>query len=253
VNLRRAVNLCIDRAAMVKAASQTYGVAAVSDIGPGWWGYSQDSGKQTRDVAAGRRLIEASGWTAGPDGIYVKDGGRLAATIYVRTDASDRVRFVDLLGLLARDCGMDLRANQEDFGGALRSIAEWPNTPPGSKDPFDVYFLGWISGLDPVPVQFTTAEVSREEMPNGQNMGGFSNGRIDEIVQQLATTYDLAKRAALYGEYQAIIVDQQPALFAWHYVRLVALRAGLVSLDGPLDLNAMNWSWAPERLVLIGS
>src|SRR5205823_7389843 len=172
--------------------------------------------------------------------IYEKDGRRLAATVFVRTDAPPRLRYVDLLSLLVRDCGMDLRPNQEDFGGALRAIAVWPNVPPGSNEPFDVYFVGWLTGLDPLPVQYTTAEITSRDLPLGQNPGGFSNPRVDQIVQDLLTTYDIDQRAALYREYQAIIADQQPALFAWHAVRLVALAPGLQSTDGPLDLNASH-------------
>jgi ABC-type transport system substrate-binding protein len=82
-------------------------------------------------------------------------------------------------------------------------------------------------------------------------MGGFTNARIDEIVDKLLTTYNIDARAALYREYQAIVADQQPVLFAWHHVRLVALAPGLQSVDGPLDLGATNWSWAPERMVLL--
>lgn len=146
---------------------------------------------------------------------------------------------------------MDLRPNQEDFGGALRSMVVWPNTPPGSNEPFDVYFVAWTSGFDPVPVQYTTAEITRKDAPYGQNVGGFSNARVDQIAQELVGTYDLDRRTALYREYQAIIADQQPALFAWRAVRLVALSPGMTSLDGPLDLGTMNWSWAPERLILV--
>jgi ABC-type transport system substrate-binding protein len=250
VNLRRAINLCIDNQAMARAAD-AIGIPAITDMAAGWWGYNADLKPEVRDVAAARKLLEVSGWRLGPDGIYAKGGRRLSATVYVRTNAPDRVKYVNLLSLFVRECGMDLHPNQEDFGGALRAIGRWPNTPPDSKEPFDLYFLGWISGPDPLPLEFTTREITRKELPDGQNMGGFTNARIDEIVDKLLTTYDIDARAALYREYQAIVADQRPALFAWHRVRLVALTPGLRSVDGPLDLGATNWSWAPERMVLL--
>jgi ABC-type transport system substrate-binding protein len=250
VNLRRAVNLCIDKSAMTRAAAGTAGFPALTDLASGWWGFDANLPAEHRDVAAARKLIESSGWQPGDDGIYRKDGRRLAATVYLRTDAPDRVRFVNLMSLFARDCGMDLKANQEDFGGALATILSWPNTPPGSKEPFDLYLLGWVTGLDPMPLQYTSAEVTRADDPNGINFGGFSNADLDRIVADLDTTYDLDRRADLYRQYQEIVLSEQPALFAYGATRQIVLRPGLARVNGPVDLSAMNWSSAPEQLVL---
>ena len=54
-----------------------------SPIDPISWAYQPDLVRPERDVAAARRKIESSGWTPGDDGIYVRDGRRLATKVYV--------------------------------------------------------------------------------------------------------------------------------------------------------------------------
>lgn len=250
LSLRKAVRLCIDKSAMVKAAAAAGGIPIESDLAPGWWGFEPDLAPPIRDVAKAKALIEASGWRLGADGIYAKGGKRLEATVYVRTDAADRVYFANTLRLLVRECGMALAPNQDDFGGSLGSIFEWPNTGPGTTQPFDLYLLGWSNGVDPIPVQFASANIGSKEHPQGLNAGGFSDPRIDDLIARLTRSYDLAEREALYHEYQALIADKQPALFGWDNGRLVVLAGGLMTVDGPIDIDDMYWAWAPERLML---
>ena len=58
VNLRRALEVCIDKPAIVDAATDGQGVRAYGTLGDGMWAANPDLPKVERDVEAGRRLIE---------------------------------------------------------------------------------------------------------------------------------------------------------------------------------------------------
>ncbi|MEI8334602.1 MAG: ABC transporter substrate-binding protein, partial [Chloroflexota bacterium] len=111
VELRKALQLCVDLPRDVDAATGGAGTPVYGPLMPGTWAYDPSVPQPARDVAAARALIENAGWTTGADGVYAKDGIRLAAVIPVRGDAADRVKMADLIAAQARDCGMDLRAN----------------------------------------------------------------------------------------------------------------------------------------------
>lgn len=250
VRLRQAVNLCLDKPAAVAAATDGQGVAAYADLSPGLWAYDPQLPKPARNVAAAKALIEASGWVLGSDGTYTKAGKRLAATIYVRTDAQYRAKFAGILSGQVRDCGMDLQISQSDFNGGLQGISKWPNHAPGTDQPFDLYLMGWIANWDPLGDAFRSDAITTQAQPVGDNFGGFSDPRVDDLLGRLATTYDVQTRADLFRQYQEILAEQQPALFLDHWRTLEGASKGLRTLDGPLDLN-LPYLWAfPERLVL---
>jgi peptide/nickel transport system substrate-binding protein len=250
LRLRQAVELCLDKPAAVAAATDGLGVPAYADIPPGTWPYDDRIPKPRRDVAAAKALIDTAGWTLGGDGIYAKGGKRLAATIYVRNDAQDRVRFAEILSRQVRQCGMDLRTSQGDFGPDLSAIGGWPNHAPDTDQPFDLYFYAWQAGWDPLSDNFSSAAITTKAEENGDNFGGYSDPRIDDLLARIAGNYDLATRADLFRQYQEILADQQPALFAWFSTREEAAASGLRTLDGPIGLDLPLWYAFPNRLVL---
>ena len=76
----------------------------------------------------------------GQDGIYEKDGTRLAAEIVVRGEVQERVRMVDMMAKDARDCGMDLRVQAGGASGEILDMLErFPHAIPGTDRPFDIY------------------------------------------------------------------------------------------------------------------
>jgi ABC-type transport system substrate-binding protein len=250
VRLRQAMERCFDKPAAVLGATDGQGIPAYAGVTPGTWPYDEALPKPGRDVAAGKALIEAAGWTVGADGIYAKAGTRLAATIYVRIDDTRRVKFAQIIGLQTRECGMDLRPSQSDFGGALSALRTWPNVGPDTDQPFELYAGGEVALFDPASERFLTSQITTQAHPDGFNFGGFSDSRVDALVRQIETTYDLDTRADLSRQYQEILAAQQPVLFGWHDARQVAAAAGLRTVDGPIDLDLPFWNAFPGRLVL---
>ncbi len=230
VDLRRALQLCIDLPRDVDAATGGAGIVVYSPVLPGSWGDDPDLPKPERDVAAAKHLIEASGWTLGPDGVYAKGAVRLAAQIAVRGDAADRVKMVDLIASQARDCGMDLRTLPlEDFWAGSTSPAgglfTYPHHLPGTDTPFDLMVFGGSgSGADPAngPISsyFPSSQITDAEHPENANFGGFSDPAFDRLIADANATYDQADRARLLREAQEELAAQVPAIFLWADDRL---------------------------------
>ncbi len=257
VNLRRALQLCIDLPRDVDAATGGAGIPIYSSVMPGSWADDPDLPKPDRDVAAGKRLIEASGWTLGSDGVFARGKVRLAAEVAVRGDMAERVKMVDLIAAQARDCGMDLRSLPLEglWSGSTSPAADlltYPHHIPGTKTPFDLLLVQYNTGVDPADSLqlYTSSEVSDEEHPYGANMGGFSDPAFDRLLAEAGATYDQAGRASLYRQAQEELAAQLPALFLWNRPVTDAVRPTVATVDGPLDLTLPNWAWQPERLVV---
>jgi ABC-type oligopeptide transport system substrate-binding subunit len=79
---------------------------------------------------------------------------------------------------------------------------------------------------------------------------GFSNPRVDELLDQGIATYDRRERARIYRELQELLAEEHPVLFGWAAGIQEALDARIGLTDGELNLSSRQWFWQLEKLVL---
>ena len=106
------------------------------------------------DQAKAKELIESSGWTLGADGIYEKAGQKLSTVVAVRAERPDRSKWMQLVGDQVRQCGIDLQYKEIDFAAILNMLDVYPHinaAAPETGKPFDAYFGGFSTSLDPDP------------------------------------------------------------------------------------------------------
>jgi peptide/nickel transport system substrate-binding protein len=254
-DLRLALQLCVDLARDVDAATGGLGTPVYGPALPGSWADEPDLPKPARDPAAARRLVEGAGWTRGEDGIYARDGVPLAADILTRADDAQRITMADLIALQARECGMDLRSRPAPRGDlSVPGFFLYPHLLPGTDQPFDLYLGGFSNTADPGPfVWLVSSQVTDAEHPDGFNIGGFADPVVDRLVEAAMATYDQAERARLYRDAQREVAAQVPLVFLWADTSFDAMRAAVTTVDGPLDLEAPNWTWRLERMVVLES
>jgi len=249
-NLRAALELCIDKRATVDAATQGTGEPVYSYVPPVSWAYNGDLAQPSRDVTQARGLIEASGWSEGEDGVYERDGERLATEIFVTAEETQRLEFMELIAEQARDCGFELTIVPADRDTVLVPAGTYPHVPGGRDEPFDAHFVGWGMGFDPHEPLFHSSRTSSEERPRDINFMGFQNEQVDDLLDAGLTTYAERDRARIYQELQEIIAEEKPVLFAWSPRGHVALDARLGYTEGEINLGSPQWFWQPEKLVL---
>jgi ABC-type transport system substrate-binding protein len=251
--LRKALQLCIDLPRAVDAATAGNGTPIYAGVPPDSWAYDPDLPKPDRDVAAAKRLIEGAGWQLGADGIYAKDGVRLAAPILVRAIASHRIKMADLIAAEARDCGMDLASlplGEDVYFPAL----QYPLYIPGTQTPWDLFLYGVAYGLpDPGGLDgFTSSHISSAKNPDDYNSAGFSDPLVDRLAAAEISTYDQAERASLIRQAQEEIAAQLPYLFLWTDTTYDAVRSAVTTVDGPLDLTVPMW-WEQLSRMVVGA
>lgn len=250
-NLRAALEYCIDKPATVDAATGGDGTPIYSPIEPVSWAYRDDLPRVERDIDAARQLIEASGWQMGADGVYERDGRRLATDVFVSDFDAPRVRFMDLVAEQAADCGIELHVVPADVATVLEPLNSYPHVPGGYDEPFDAVFLGWVHGWDPSDILFDSRFVSSEEQPDGPNVMGYANPRVDELLDEGIATYDQRERARIYREYQTILAEDRPVLFAWAYRLRDAITTRMRMADGgQINPDSGFWWWRLEQLVV---
>lgn len=249
-DLRTAVELCIDKAATVDAATRGSGDPIKSPIIPVSWAYDPNIPDVERDVDEARRLIEGAGWSEGPDGIYVRDGRRLATQVFVADDQEARVSFMDRVAEQVRDCGIEFTVEPAGRASVLGPLTRFPHTHPDSDEPFEAVFVGWGHTYDPDDRTWHSSSITSAEQPDMNNLMGLANDRIDELLEAGVATYDRRERTAIYHELQEVFAEERPLLFAWGSRTFEVVSPRLALTDGELNFTSRQWPWQLEKLVL---
>src|SRR5699024_9013852 len=112
--------------------------------------------------------------------------------------AADNVRRQDALVLVQNS------VEQEDlFTIDDKSSGDWGSELSDSSI-YDASMFGWQSTSTAV-----TESASNFSTGGGNNFGGFSNDRVDELYNELQTETDPARQFALLGEVESMLVGQR--------------------------------------------
>lgn len=189
-NVRRALQLAIDREALSTAVTGPQQAAGTSPLEPSNLGYQdQTDGQLIHDPDEARRLLEASGWTVGADGIREKDGTRLTLVV---TSFPTSKTLLELVKDQAKEVGIELDLQPSDNWG--------PDWRAGSFDLLVVY------QTDPDPDILRSLFWS--ESPNTLRQGApAENAELDELLVAQLSEPDVEQRAELVAEAQRIIVE----------------------------------------------
>jgi ABC-type transport system substrate-binding protein len=245
-NLRQAFTMCIDHDKTVAAATDNLGMPIQAEVPPASWAYNPDVPKYTLDVPGAKKLIEASGWTLGSDGVYAKAGKRLSSTLYVRAGKPQRIAFAQLAKDQLKQCGIEVNVKESDFQAVLMPLIQYPNN-------FDTYLGGWSVTTDPDDSSiFASNQCPTKETPDAFNLVCYNSPQADALFTQGQQTFDQNARKQIYYQLQVMLHNDAPYYFLWadklhrgYSKRVSAQSPETIDYTSPLDYwNMDNWTVA---------
>lgn len=200
--VRRAIDLAIDRDDLVTAAQA--GVPATGAFAEAY--PFAAPGPLPHDPAEAAALLDAAGWTPGPDGVRSRDGERLELALYAYPQRPDLVTFQPVV-----------RAALAEIGVAVTTqVTESPSEVAASGD-FDLFL--WAQHTAPAgdPGLFLSLFF---ETGAARNYTGWSNPDYDALIARLRAEGDPAARVDLALRAQEMIAAAAPVSFLvtpeWH-------------------------------------
>jgi peptide/nickel transport system substrate-binding protein len=142
IAIRRAVNVAIDRQALVDGILEGYGTPAYTvNDGLPWW--NEETVIDDGDAEAARRILAEGGWTdQDGDGIVDKDGLKASFTLLYPAGDVTRQSLALTVADMVRPVGIDIRVEGKSWD-ELRKLMHahavlfgW-----GSHDPLEMYYL----------------------------------------------------------------------------------------------------------------
>jgi peptide/nickel transport system substrate-binding protein len=209
VRVRRAFELSLDREAINRVVFRgKYQPACgpISKSSP----YSSDAAQQctAHDPAAAKQLLADAGLTT-PVRVNL-----------VVANTPDGRRLGEAIQAQAREGGFDVQLQPTEFTAALDA------TDAGKYQMFQV---GWSGRVDP-DGNITTFLNTQ----GAQNIAGYSNPQVDQLIAQARATNDEARRRDLYGQLITKTHEDLPIIYLYRVVNLtgVSAKVGGVKLYG---------------------
>ena len=178
------LSYAIDRQPIIDSVLMGYGQIAYSSLQAGPY-LNPGIEKYDYNPTKAKEQLEQAGWETGADGIYEKNGIRLAFAI--NCGEGDQVR-IDM----AKICAQQLREIGADVTVAVNAQTDWANQ--------EAYLIGWGSPFDPDDHTYKVFGTQK-----GSNFSAYSNGEVDRLLTEARETDDDAKRKAFYNEFQEVL------------------------------------------------
>jgi peptide/nickel transport system substrate-binding protein len=187
--VRQALDLAIDREALVKAVFNNEYIAGNQWVAPGTPYYNAKLPVRTRDLAKAKQLLRDAGQP------------NLAFTLIVPPER-DRQEVAQLIQGMLGEAGVTMTIQTQENVTMLTA---------GRKGDFEAYFTFWSGRPDPDGNVF-----SMNSCKGAQNDGHYCNEQLDALLRNARHVSDPSERKKLYDQATEILVRDMPRLYLWH-------------------------------------
>lgn len=230
VNVRRAINLAIDREAMIENVLNGYGSPAYSVCDKMPW--YNDAAQVSHDPQKAARLLDGAGWQAGADGIREKDGVRASFTLmYPASDSVRQALAADTANQL-REVGIDVTIEGVGWDDAYdRAQSEPLMWGWGAHTPMELYNI----------YHTAPGSVNAEYSP-------YANASVDRYMDEalesssLEDSYELWKKAQWDGVSGITQDGDIPWIWLVNIDHLYWSKSGLQVAEQKLHPHGHGWS-----------
>ena len=213
VRVRRAVNLAVDKHALVSNVLQHTASVAAGPIAEAFGAAAGDVEPYPYDPHLARQLLTQAGLDEGASlTLAVPTGGAgMLAPVQMATAIQ-----ADLAGV-----GLEVNIQTFEWNSYLTRVNE-------GLDDIDMAAMAWMTN-DPDTLPFLALRTNAHP-PAGFNSGWYSNQQVDRLLARARATSTRDERAALYATVQRIVHDDAPWLFVASWKQNIVSRKGLSGL-----------------------
>ena len=205
-NVRTALDMSVDRNAIVKAVLSGYGVPIDGPLPTGFPGAdTQPAGGA--DISGAQALLEKNGWKKNAAGIYEKKTGKitqdLAFDIYT-ADTPDLKQAAQLVQKSWLAMGAQVTVKVFEPSDLYQNVIRTRK--------YDALLFGELIGKDRDLYAFWHS--SQRNAP-GLNVALYANSAADKLLESIRATGDDATRNAQYAQFEKMIQTDVPAVFLY--------------------------------------
>ena len=215
--LRQAFDAAIDRQALVEVVFNGMYSPTAQALPAASPYYVASVPAPPRDLARAKALIKQAG-VATP------------VTVQINVpNTSENAQVAEVIQAMVKEAGFDLKINLIEFAASLQA---------GTRGEFEAWLIGWSGRADPDGNLYTFVHTG-----SGQNDGHYSNPAVDQALDAARASNDPAVRRAQYETVVKQLREDEPLIYLYAPVNIVAHAARLTGYrpvpDGMIRLPGM--------------
>lgn len=229
VKVRKALSLSVNRDEIISTLFSKNYPKATSILSSAAIGYVPQTDKLEYDPEKAKALLDEAGFKVGADGVREKDGQKLVLTSYASLPQPQSQAVLQLIAQQWGKIGVTLNVLAGDAGTKIVDELDPLKTPVA---------VAMVGRADPdvVKSQYypTLRNVLLQKGGTSDKVKGFSDEKLNAILDEIASQPNREKRLKAVGEAQAYVLDQayavpifeEPQAFAGApYVKGIAFEA----------------------------
>lgn len=217
--VRRALNQAVDVQKIIAQVLFGAGRRARGPVPPGLRRWDALPERYPYDPAAARALLAEAGY---PDGF--------AMEIWQRENPEAGRILESVQGYLAA-VGVSAKLVTREWSAFKEAI---------DRGTADAFYIDWLADY-PDPENFLVPLFHSSNIGGGGNRTGFSDARVDSLLDAAAAAPDDARRWAAYRDAERIVYEQAPWLFLWFPERYEMVAPRLRGYEIPLLFNGQRY------------
>ncbi len=208
LRVRQAIASAIDRRRIVDSFLRGTARVAGGMLAPENWAYERDVPDYPYDPGRARRLLDAAGFPARPDGT------RGLSFVYKTT--AEGARLGELIQAMLAEVGIGLKIRTNEWATFYADV---------QRGNFDLTSLEWVGIND--PHHYYVVFDSKMTPPRGLNRGYYANPEMDRLVEAGDTALEEPARRKIYSAVQKLAAADLPYLSLWWQDNVVVMRRAL--------------------------
>lgn len=228
--VREAIDLAIDREAMVQIVLEGLGKPANQMMPPGFFGSNADIPVPTTDVAAAKSLLAEAGYENG-----------FQIDLYCTSDR--------LPGDAAICQGLGQMLSQAGIKTNVNAISKTVYFPAQGRLEYSVFMNGW--GTLTGEASYTLGSLAHSNAPDlklgAYNRVEYKNDEVDQLLQSGATELDADKRRAYYEEAMAKTMADRVYISLVQLQTVWATKADYLQLSPRFDEDTLAFFITPKN------
>ena len=214
--VRQALNYAIDKDSLIEVVFKGYGELIDSPLASGTIGHVS-SGDYNHNVEKAVELLETAGWIKGDDGVFVKDGQKMAFNFLVPEGAYPKdVMVAENIQSQLKAAGVEVEIN------TVEQATFWDNLKVPAGTDYDMVLWGYNpshgDGYIHLDSLFST-NPDEGAAPPLWNHIWYTNAEVDQLLDEAAKQVDLDQRTELLGQAQQQIWEDAP--YIWLYANSI--------------------------------
>jgi len=205
-NVRLALAYATNRNEIIDKIYHGSAIPSETDQSPALsWAYTDKVEHHPFDPAKARQILDADGWTTGPDGIRYKAGRRLEFDLSTQTESTNGRAVQTLLQREWHDVGV--QADVKNYSTAQMFANGDAGILEGGH--YDAALYAWVASADP---DDSTIYSAQDFAPRGQNSLFWDNPRATAAINDALSTIDQGRRKADYAIVQREMTRDVPTI-----------------------------------------